>query len=219
MTRTRITIAAGIAIVLIAGALLTRRRTPTTTTAAPAAAAVKPAAAVVDGRGDPSAVGARETAVEYVSTVQTDAVHAGPVKDRPLLARWLDPAVDVGEVDRAVAQLADARMSVGADGGQIVWLVVPLGTRVEALSVERARVSVWVVRVVASGTPQVGGVRPVAGWSTLTVDLSWRENRWWVWSLSSLPGPAPMLSTTVAPSTAADFAARLAGFELSGASS
>jgi hypothetical protein len=198
--------------------LLTRRRTPTTTTVAPAAA-VDPAVAVVDVRADSSVVGARGTAVEYVSTVQTDAIHAGAGKDRLLLARWLDPAVDVGEVDRAVAQLADARMSVGADGGQIVWLVVPLGTRVEALSVERARVSVWVVRVVASGTPQAGGVRPVAGWSTLTVDLSWRDDRWWVWSLSSLPGPAPMLSTTIAPATAADFTTRLAGFELTGASS
>jgi hypothetical protein len=50
----------------------------------------------------------------------------------------------------------------------------------------------------------------------LTVDLTWRDNEWWVWSLSSLPGPAPMLSTTAAPSTSTEFTARLAGFELTG---
>jgi hypothetical protein len=213
MTRTRIAIATLVAVVLVAGGWLTRSRTPSATPT-PAAPTTKPA--VVDVRGDQSAVGARRTAVEYVSTVQTDAIHAGSGKDRLLLARWLDRAIDASEFDRAVGQLADARTSLTADGGQVVWLVAPLGTRVEAHSLERARVSVWVVRVIASGTPQAGGVRPVAGWSTLTVDLTWRDNEWWVWSLSSLPGPAPMLSTTAAPSTAADFTARLAGFELAG---
>jgi hypothetical protein len=59
----------------------------------------------------------------------------------------------------------------------------------------------------------------VAGWATLTVDLTWRNSQWWVWSLSSLPGPAPMLSTTAAPSTSAEFTARLTGFELIGGAS
>ena len=213
MTRTRIAIATVVAVVLVVGGLLTRSRTTSATTP-PSASTAKPA--VVDGRGDQSAVGARRTAVEYVSTVQTDAIHAVSGKDRLLLARWLDPAVDASEFDRAVAQLAEARMSLTADGGQVVWLVAPLGTRVEAHSLERARVSVWVVRVVASGTSGAGGVRPVAGWSMLTVDLTWRDSEWWVWSLSSLPGPAPMLSTTAAPSTSAEFTARLAGFELIG---
>jgi hypothetical protein len=217
MTRTRIALAAVAVIVLVAGGLLTRSRTPSAKPATPTSPA-KPTGAL-DGRGDQSAVGARRTAVEYVSTVQTDAIHAGSGKDRLLLARWLDPAVDGGEFDRAVGQLADARTSLTADGRQVVWLVVPLGTRVEAHSPERARVSVWVVRVVASGGSQAGGVRPVAGWSTLTVDLTWRDNEWWVWSLSSLPGPAPMLSTTGSPSSAADFMARLAGFELTGGGS
>ena len=214
MTRTRIAIAAVVAVVLVVGGLLTRSRTPSATLAPPASTA-KPTAPI-HGRGDQSAVGARRTAVEYVSTVQTDAIHAGPGKDWLLLSRWLDPAVDAGECDRAVAQLADARTSLTSDGGQVVWLVAPLGMRVEARSLERARVSVWVVRVVASGTPAAGGVRPVAGWSTLTVDLTWRDNEWWVWSLSSLPGPAPMLSTTAAPSTSTEFTTRLAGFELTG---
>jgi hypothetical protein len=216
MTRTRRAIAAVVAIGLVAGGLLTRSRTPSATPA-PTASTAKPA--VVDVRGEQSAVGARRSAVEYVSTVQTDAIHAGSGKDRLLLARWLDPAVDAGEFDRAVGQLADARTSLTADGGQVVWLVAPLGTRVEAHSLERARVSVWVVRVVASGTPSAGGVRPVAGWATLTVDLTWRNSQWWVWSLSSLPGPAPMLSTTAAPSTSAEFTARLTGFELIGGAS
>ena len=217
MTRTRIATATIVAVVLVAGGLLTRSRTPSATPA-PTAPTAKPAAAV-DGRGDQSAVGARRTAVEYVSTVQTDAIHAGPGKDRLLLTQWLDPAVDAGEFDRAVGQLADARTSLTADGGQVVWLVAPLGTRIEAHSLERARVSVWVVRVVASGGSQAGGVRPVAGWSTLTVDLTWRDNEWWVWSLASLPGPAPMLRTTAAPSTSTEFTTRLAGFELIGGKS
>ena len=216
MTRTRIAIATVVAIVLVAGGLLTRSRTPSATPA-PSTSTAKPA--VVDVRGDQSAVGARRTAVEYVSTVQTDAIHAGSGKDRLLLTRWLDPAVEAGEFDRAVSQLADARTSLTADGGQVVWLVAPLGTRVEAHSLERARVSVWVVRVVASATPQAGGLRPVAGWSTLTVDLTWHDSQWWVWSLSSLPGPAPMLSTTAAPSTSTEFTARLTGFELTGGQS
>lgn len=212
MTRNHIIATVAIAVALLAGALLTRRHTPA---ANPATTAPKPVG-VTDGRADATAAGARHTAVEYVSSVQTDAIHVGPSADRLLLSHWLDSAVDGGEFDRAVGQLADARASLSSDASQIVWLVSPLGSRVEAHSPERARISVWVVRVVSSGTSEAGGVRPVAAWSTLTVDLTWRDNKWWVWSVSSLPGPAPSLSNTVAPASATEFTARLAGFELIG---
>ena len=99
--------------------------------------------------------------------------------------------------------------------GQVWWIASPLAVRVVTVTDERARVDVWLTRVIASGANDGPGVVPAVSWTTSTVDLVWTDPRGWsVESVTDTPGPVPMTQATAQPATSAEFTGRLAGFEL-----
>ena len=159
--------------------------------------------------------GARSSALQYVSAVQSEAVYTGAPADRTLLTGWLAPSAPAGELDRALVDLAAARDVLVKGHGEVWWIASPLAVRAVTVTDERARVDVWLTRVIASGANDGPGVVPAVSWTTSMVDLVWIDLRGWsVESVSDTPGPVPMTQTTAQPATSAEFTARLAGFEL-----
>ena len=172
-----------------------------------------PVAAV--SRRQHDGAGARASALQYVSAVQSEAVYAGAPADRTLLTGWLAPSAHAGELDRALEELAAARDVLVKGHGEVWWIASPLAVRLVTVSDERARVDVWLTRVIASGANDGPGVVPAVSWTTSTVDLVWTDDRGWsVESVTDTPGPVPMTQTTAQPATSAEFTVRLAGFEL-----
>ena len=166
-------------------------------------------------RTDRSRTGARSSALLYVSSVQSEAVYAGAPADRSLLAGWLAPTAPPAELGEALQELATAREVLTKGHGPVWWVVSPLAARVVTATEARARVEVWLVRVIASGANDGPGVVPAVSWTTSTVDLVWTDPTGWsVESVSDVPGPVPMTQSTVQPATSAEFVGRLAGFEL-----
>ena len=166
-------------------------------------------------RADRSRAGARSSALLYVSSVQSQAVYAGAPADRSLLAAWLAPTAVPAELDQALQELAGAREVLTKGHGPVWWVVSPLATHVLTATEARARVEVWLVRVIASGANDSPGVVPAVSWTTSTVDLVWTDLAGWsVESVSDVPGPVPMTQSTAQPATSAEFVGRLAGFEL-----
>ena len=166
-------------------------------------------------RTDRSGSGARSSALLYVSSVQSQAVYAGAPADRGLLAGWLAPTAPLDELDRALLELAGAREVLTKGHGAVWWVVSPLAAHMVTATEDRARVAVWVVRVIASGANDGPGVVPAVSWTTSTVDLVWTDPVGWsVESVSDVPGPVPMAQSTAQPATSAEFAQRLGDFEL-----
>jgi hypothetical protein len=88
-----------------------------------------------------------------------------------------------------VAELSLARGSLSASPGRVWWIVRPLAWRVESLTSEAARVSVWTVTVLSASDVAV----PQADWVTLAVDLEWTQGRWLLDGIRDEPGPTPAL--------------------------
>jgi hypothetical protein len=90
------------------------------------------------------------------------------------------------------------------------WTVTALAAHTDAFTADRARLSVWVLRVLS----KQGVVAPQSSWATVTVELVWANDDWRLWSQTTTPGPTPTLDASDAPATAAGLDARLAGFTL-----
>jgi hypothetical protein len=90
------------------------------------------------------------------------------------------------------------------------WVVQPLATRLVAYGDDRARVSVWTVRVLS----QAGVAVPQSSWVTETVELVWEHGGWRVWSDETTPGPTPVLDGSDLPASAAELDRELTGFRL-----
>ena len=82
--------------------------------------------------------------------------------------------------------------------------------KVEAHTTDRARVSVWMVRVLS----RPGVVVPQSSWVTETVELVWEDGDWRLWSDESTQGPTPVLDGSDLPASAAELDVDLTGFEL-----
>jgi hypothetical protein len=89
-------------------------------------------------------------------------------------------------------------------------VVEPLAAKVEAYTADRARVSVWVVRVLSRQRVVV----PQSSWVTEAVELVWEGGDWRLWSDESTPGPTPVLDGSDVPASAAELDSELTGFEL-----
>lgn len=173
---------------------------------------VAPAAEPVsETRGfERSRPGARAAAVAYTATLA----------QRLLYLEHNDADSAIREVaasasaDTLAAETADDLKAV-RDGltvgvGATWWVVQPLAVRVDAYAPERARVSVWLVRVLS----RQGVVVPQSSWVTESVDLVWERGDWRLWTTTETPGPTPVLDGSDMPASAAGLEEDLAGFEL-----
>src|SRR3546814_14503259 len=74
-----------------------------------------------------------------------------------------------------LAGLQAAREPLASGTGATWWVVEPLAVKVEAYTPDRARVSVWMVRVLS----RPGVVVPQSSWVTETIGgASWRGRVW-----------------------------------------
>ncbi|MYZ36497.1 MULTISPECIES: hypothetical protein [unclassified Streptomyces] len=85
-------------------------------------------------------------------------------------------------------------------GSTFVSRTIPVGTSVESLSGDSAKVSVWYTGLIGMSGPD--STDPVSTtWKTWTFDLRWMENDWRIAAESQKDGPAPVPGD-VAASTA-----------------
>jgi hypothetical protein len=169
-------------------------------------------------RRDRSKDGARQSAIDYLSTVKQRFMYLSRDAGLGLLEGWRAPGVPDSELLIGVEQFGRIRDALSAAGGQVWWVVSPLAVKVEAYEPDRARVAVWTATVMASGaapgTDATVAV-PSVNFRTGTVELVWTdEHGWSVWSASDAAGPVPMSAPGNPPSAPGEFLAALDGFGL-----
>ena len=220
-SRRQLIVAGGLAAVLVVGLVVNRlggRAEPAPTQVA--AAADRPTAGPggdgpADPRRDRTQGGARAATLAYAAGVQQDVVYQPNAEARAVLASWMAQGVDPAELDRTAAELETTRKALMASRGQVWWVVSPLAARVGPFTPDRAQVSVWLVKVLASGRAGSGGYIPTSGWLTATVDLVWDADRGWsVWGTTSTPGPVPGPTVGERPATSEEFTRTLDRFSL-----
>jgi hypothetical protein len=154
--------------------------------------------------------GVRAAAIAYTATLSQRLLYLQPTAaEAAVRAVAADASADTLVAD-ALASLRAARDPLAAGTGATWWVVEPLAVKVEAFSAGRARVSVWLVRVLS----HQGVVVPQSSWVSETVELVWEDHDWKLWSDTSTPGPTPVLDGSDLPASAAALDAKLTGFEL-----
>lgn len=154
--------------------------------------------------------GAREAAVAYTATLSQWLLYLEPdAAEAAVRAVAAEASADTLTND-VLAGLRTVREPLATGTGATWWVVEPLAAKVEAYTADRARVSVWVVRVLS----RQGVVVPQSSWVTETVELVWEGGDWRLWSNESTPGPTPVLDGSDAPASAAELDTELTGFEL-----
>ena len=154
--------------------------------------------------------GAREAAIAYTATLSQRLLYLEPeAAEAAVRAVAADASVDTITRD-VLAALETVREPLAAGTGATWWVVEPLAAKVEAHTTDRARVSVWMVRVLS----RPGVVVPQSSWVTETVELVWERGDWRLWSDESSPGPTPVLDGSDVPASAAELDTELTGFEL-----
>ncbi len=150
----------------------------------------------------------REAAVIYASASQEwlyltddqieEAIRAVTVPDR---ADQL--------VEETVSELSVARDGLQFSAGRVWWFVRPLATKVNSVSGDRARVSVWVVTVLSAADVAV----PQSDWVTLDIALRRVGDAWLLESIDDTVGPTPLSGVRDEPWQPEPFDDALAGFE------
>lgn len=154
--------------------------------------------------------GARSAAVSFTATLSQRLLYLEPAEvDAAVTAAAAEASAHTLAADAATA-LTAAREPLGSGGGTTWWVVAPLATKVEAYALDRARVSVWLVRVLS----QPGVVVPQSSWVTETVELVWERGDWHLWADDSAAGPTPVLDGSDLPASAGELDSALSGFEL-----
>jgi hypothetical protein len=156
----------------------------------------------------PSRDGARAAALTYTATVSQRALFFTPAQAEVAIRLVAADGAEAPLVNDALAQLDAARTPLATGTGTTWWVVRPLAARVEAYTADRARVSVWQVRVLS----RQGVVVPQSSWITETVDLVWEHGDWRLWSTTTRPGPTPVLDGSDLPASAAALDGDLRGF-------
>ena len=174
------------------------------------AAAAAEDAVTDDGGFERTRRGARAAAITYAATLSQRLLYLEPDAAAAAVREVAALASADTIAAETVESLTAAREPLSAGSGATWWVVQPLAVRVDAYASDRARVSVWVVRVLS----RQGVVVPQSSWLTESVDLVWERGDWHLWATTSTPGPTPVLDGSDMPASAAELEDDLAGFEL-----
>jgi len=104
------------------------------------------------------------------------------------------------------------RDSVSANGPRAPSLFVrtiPVGHTIVRYSSEQATIDVWLLTLVAAE----GLAEPLASWETATVELTWEDDDWKVWSATSSPGPTATWTSSAASTPVDEFLDSVEDFE------
>lgn len=154
--------------------------------------------------------GAQAAAIAYTATLSQRLLYLEPAAAEAAVRAAAAEASEASLTTDALNSLGAARQPLAEGTGATWWIVEPLAVKVEAFSTVRARVAVWLVRVLS----RQGVVVPQTSWVTETVELVWEGGDWRLWSDMSTPGPTPVPDGSDLPASAAELDAELTGFEL-----
>jgi hypothetical protein len=154
--------------------------------------------------------GARAAAIAYTAMLSQRLLYFEPAAAAAAVSAVAASASEATLVADALEGLEAARTPLAEGTGATWWVVEPLAVKVEAYATDRARLLVWLVRVLS----RQGVVVPQTSWVTETVELVWEDGDWRLWSDTSTPGPTPVGDGSDLPSSAAELDAELTGFEL-----
>ena len=154
--------------------------------------------------------GVQAAAIAYTATLSQRLLYLDPVAAETAVRSAAADASEDSLVADARSGLDAARTPLADGAGATWWVVQPLAVKLEAFSEDRARASVWLVRVLS----RQGVVVPQTSWVTETVELVWEDGDWRLWSDTSIPGPTPVPDGSDLPASAAELEADLSGFEL-----
>jgi hypothetical protein len=216
----RLAVAGAAALVFLAGmaargAVGDRGESQPQTVPAPADQAAATAGRTGEADGTPAGFarsrdGARQAAIAYTATLSQRLLYLEPdAAEAAVRAVAAEASADTLTND-VLAGLRTVREPLAMGTGATWWVVEPLAAKVEAYTADRARVSVWVVRVLSRQRVVV----PQSSWVTETVELVWEGGDWRLWSDESTPGPTPVLDGSDVPASAAELDTELTGFEL-----
>jgi hypothetical protein len=188
------------------------REPPRKPTAPPAPGPVGPGPArpfVASPSGSaPNRDGAVAAAVSFVTNGQA-LLDLDPVEAERTLREHAASATAEAQVGDLRQRLAAIHRALAGGTGPIRYWQAVLATRVQAFSPERAQVAVWHVGVLA----RAGVAPPQAGWAVSVVDLVWERGDWKLEHEAVTAGPAPMLDASAEPTSNAQLAAALDGFD------
>lgn len=151
--------------------------------------------------------GARAAAVHFVLTGQT-MIGMVPTRVPDAIRSMAASGSADSQVTEAQEQLRLLRERLAGGTAQIRYIQSILASRVDAFTLERARVSVWSVGVLS----RTGVAQPQAGWTTSTLELVWERDDWRIWDNTITPGPTPALNASALPSSAEQLDQALVGF-------
>lgn len=151
--------------------------------------------------------GARDAAIAYVQLGDL-LLSLDPSAAADVLRRVASRDSSDQFVQSERAGFTQLRNALGRGSGPIRLRVGVVATRVDAFSVDRARVRLWRVAVLS----RVGMTNPGGQWATVTYDLVWEHGNWKIWSETDIPGPDPA-ATASRLATPSELEAALAGFE------
>lgn len=151
--------------------------------------------------------GAVEAAVAYVTCGQA-LLAMGPTEIDHWVRAMAASSTAQAQVDEVQARVAAVHRALAAGTGPLSYRQAALATRIDEVTAERARVSVWYVGVLS----MAGVAPPQAGWAISVVDLVWEAGDWRLEREAVSPGPAPVLDMSSPPATAEELDAALAGF-------
>jgi hypothetical protein len=152
-------------------------------------------------------VGAVEAAVAYVTCGQA-LLAMGPAEIDQAVRAMAASSTAQAQVDEVRARVAAVHRALAGGTGTLSYRQAAVATRVDELTAERARVSVWHVGVLS----KAGVAPPQAGWAISVVDLVWEADGWRLERETVSPGPAPLPDASAPPATTEELDTVLAGF-------
>jgi hypothetical protein len=222
--RSTVIVAAVAVAVLVSGAIVTRvtgdggpRKRDSVERTAPAAAARTRAPACPSGPTlgrsgldvgfTRDEAGAAAAAVAYATAPQR-WLYFTDDEIRAAVGEIATPVAAPRMVEDVVSDVTMAREQLEESPGRVWWLVRPLAYQVEDQGTAQARVSVWVITILAA--EQVAA--PQTEFITVTVDLAWVDGDWRADSIRDTPGPTPVTGPHDQPWDAEPFDRSLDGF-------
>lgn len=142
--------------------------------------------------------GAQSAATNYAVALGSDAMVRKDSRHQIVAALYTTGAADqlIDALDKAYSPEVLGTMGLDADGNPprgntFVSRTIPVGTKVEHYTNDRAKIAVWFMGL--TGVAGEKSTEPVtSSWQTTTFDLQWSNNDWKIISDTETNGPAPV---------------------------
>ncbi|WP_424212581.1 hypothetical protein ACN20G_11065 [Streptomyces sp. BI20] len=148
--------------------------------------------------------GAESAATNYAVALGSTAMFTADSRHRLVDALYTPDAAAALKAPQDKAYSPELLAGLGLDpqgnpptGTTFVARTVPIGSRTEAYTQDRAAIAVWCMELTGmSGEKATTPIR--TGWVTRTVQLAWIDEDWKITSVDQSTGPAPLPGDTTA---------------------